>query len=153
MNEDNLNLETIILNLKIIAKIEIGNKLCINEKNIFIDNTYFQSVYRYFNENSRFKTIEFLEYLDKEISIKIENILNNKNNPELDLFLNTRESILVDLNHNIQISLVGLKNLKETYNDDQYTKSKIEIIINSFELKIKKISNIFVVNNDQKSSQ
>lgn len=153
MNENNLNLETIILNLKIIAKIEIGNKLCINEKNIFIDNTYFQSIYRYFNENSRFKTIEFLEYLDKEISVKIENILNNKNNPELDLFLNTRESILVDLNHNIQISLVGLKNLKETYNDDQYTKSKIEIIINSFELKIKKISNIFVVNNDQKSSQ
>lgn len=153
MNEENLNLETIILNLKIIAKIEIGNKLCINEKNIFIDNTYFQSIYRYFNENSRFKTIEFLEYLDKEISVKIENILNNKNNPELDLFLNTRESILVDLNHNIQISLVGLKNLKETYNDDQYTKSKIEIIINSFELKIKKISNIFVVNNDQKSSQ
>lgn len=153
MNEDNLNLETIVLNLKIIAKIQIGNKLCINEKNVFIDNTYFQSIYRYFNDNSRSKTIDFLEYLDKELSIKIENILNNSNNPELDLFLNTRESILVNLNHNIQLSLVGLNNLKDTYDNDQFTKSKIEIIINSFELKIKKISNIFVVNNDQKSSQ
>jgi hypothetical protein len=153
MNEDNLNLETIILNLKIIAKIQIGNKLCINEKNIYIDNTYFQSIYRYIYDNSRSKTIDFLEYLDKELSIKIENILNNSNNPELDLFLNTRESILVNLNHNIQLSLVGLNNLKDTYDNDQFTKSKIEIIINSFELKIKKISNIFVVNNDQKSSQ
>lgn len=153
MNEDNLNLETIILNLKIIAKIQIGNKLCINEKNIYIDNTYFQSIYRYIYDNSRYKTIDFLEYLDKELSIKIENILNNSNNPELDLFLNTRESILVNLNHNIQLSLVGLNNLKDTYDNDQFTKSKIEIIINSFELKNKKISNIFVVNNDQKSSQ
>ena len=83
-----------------------------------------------------------MENLDSNISKKIENLLSENNS---DMFLNSKENILLNLSHDLNLSLIGLNNLINTYSGDEYTISKIEMIINNFELKIRKISNILKV--------
>ena len=139
----NLSLDSLILNLKIISKIKPGCKLSVKDNNeIYIDTSYFQYFYRLFSDNSREATTNFLETLDLQITLKIEEIIQKNNN---EMFLNSKENILLNLSHNLNLSLVGLNNLINTYTPDEYTISKIEMIINNFELKIRKISNILKV--------
>ena len=138
-------LETLILNLKIISKLKPGYKLSLKEEdslNIYIDNSYFQYFYRMFSYNSRETTITFLENLDSNISKKIENLLNIENS---DMILNSKENILLNFSHELNLSLIGLNNLINTYSGDEYIISRIEMIINNFELKIRKITNILKV--------
>ena len=132
-------LDKIILNLKIISKLKPGYKLSINENStIYIDSSYIQYIYRIFSDNSRQVTINFLENLDIDITNCIENLIKE----DKEMFLNSKENILLNISHNLNLSLIGLNNLINTYSDDELTISKIEIIINSFELKIRKISSI-----------
>jgi hypothetical protein len=132
------------LNLKVLGKIKMGNKLSINNDNICIDNTYIQSINRWYNNNSRDETIKFLEKLDEDITKKIEELLKIDNSS---LFLDTKETLLLDLNHNLKTSIEGLRNLISTYQSDELIISNLELILNNFNLKIKKISNIIKVNN------
>lgn len=146
-----ISLDSLILNLKIISKLKPGYKLSIKENEdqfniIYIDTSYFQSLYRIFTDNSRDNTIKFLETLDKEITNKIEELVKEEHYNDSSMFLNSKENILLNLSHNLSLSLVGLNNLINTYATDEYTISKIEIIINNFELKIRKISHILKVN-------
>ena len=148
--EKDINFDTLILNLKIISKLKPGYKLSLKENkgdicDIYIDTSYFQYVYRIFSDNSRDNTTKFLEILDKEITKKIEELINEENYTDSNMFLNSKENILLNLSHNLNLSLVGLNNLINTYVNDEYTISKIEMIINNFELKIRKISNILKV--------
>ena len=139
-----LSLDSLILNLKIISKLKPGYKLSVKDNNeIYIDTSYLQYIYRLFNDNSRDTTIKFLETLDTQITTKIEEIVQTNNNNNM--FLNSKENILLNLSHNLNLSLVGLNNLINTYSTDEYTIAKIELIINNFELKIRKISNILKV--------
>ncbi len=150
INEIDISLDSLILNLKIISKLKPGYKLSIKENNgqvndVYIDTSYFQYLYRIFSDNSRDHTTKFLEMLDKEITKKIEELVK-ENYTDSNMFLNSKENILLNLSHNLNLSLVGLNNLINTYANDEYTISKIEMIINNFELKIRKISNILKVN-------
>ena len=151
IKEIDISLDSLILNLKIISKLKPGYKLSIKENNgqvndVYIDTSYFQYLYRMFSDNSRDHTTKFLEMLDKEITKKIEELVKEENYTDSNMFLNSKENILLNLSHNLNLSLVGLNNLINTYTNDEYTISKIEMIINNFELKIRKISNILKVN-------
>lgn len=149
---NDLTFDSIILNLKIISKLKPGYKLSVKENNtqennnlsnVYIDTSYLQYFYRMWSDNSREQTTVFLEHLDTEISKKIEELVCQE---ETNMFLNSKENILLNLSHNLNLSLVGLNNLINTYNDDEYIISKIEMIINNFELKIRKISSIIKIN-------
>lgn len=142
-NQDKL-LYNILLNLKVLGKIKTGHKLSIVDNNISIDNTYIQSINRWYNNNSRNETVKFLENLDEKITKKIEELLEIDNSS---LFLDTRETLLLDLNHHLKTSIDGLRNLISTYQADELIISNLELILNNFNLKIKKISNIIKVNN------
>jgi hypothetical protein len=149
---EDINLDTLILNLKIIAKLKPGYKLSLKENdnvtsNVYIDTSYLQYIYRIFSDNSRDNTTKFLETLDREITKKIEELVKEETFNDSNMFLNSKENILLNLSHNLNLSLVGLNNLINTYVNDEYTISKIEMIINNFELKIRKISNILKVEN------
>ena len=152
IQEIDISLDSLILNLKIISKVKPGYKLSIKQNNgkvndVYIDTSYFQYLYRMFSDNSRDHTTKFLEMLDKEITKKIEELVKEKNYIDSNMFLDSKENILLNLSHNLNLSLVGLNNLINTYANDEYTISKIEMIINNFELKIRKISNILKLNN------
>jgi hypothetical protein len=151
IKEIDISLDSLILNLKIISKLKPGYKLSIKENNgqvndVYIDTSYLQYLYRMFSDNSRDHTTKFLEMLDKEITKKIEELVKEEKYTDSNMFLNSKENILLNLSHNLNLSLVGLNNLINTYVNDEYTISKIEMIINNFELKIRKISNILKVN-------
>ncbi len=144
--EVKITLDNLMLNLKIIAKIKPGYKLSIKEDdNLYIDNSYLQYIYRKWLGDSREKTTNYLDILDKNINLKMEEIISKK---EEDVFLNSNENILLNLSHNLNLSLVGLNNLINTYSTDEFTISKIEMIISSFELKIRKISTILQIKNN-----
>ena len=137
------SLESLILNLKIISKLKSGYKLSLKCNEVYIDHSYLQSIYRLFSDNSRESTISFLENLDLNISKKIENLINDKH---YNMFLDSKENILLNLSNYLNLSLIGLTNLKNTYTDDEYTISKIEMIVHNFELKIKKIKIVLKIN-------
>jgi len=145
---NDLKFDSIILNLKIISKLKPGFKLSVRDSDslensdVYIDTSYFQYFYRMWSDNSREQTTMFLENLDLEINKNIEELINQE---DTNMFLNSKENILLNLSHNLNLSLVGLNNLINTYSNDEYTISKIEMIINNFELKIRKISSIIKI--------
>jgi len=139
----------IILDLKILSKLKINQKLCIIDNKLTIDVSYLQSMSRYINNSSRIFTIDYLENLYRNLSDEIEKIIkvlisdtNNNNNNYL---IEDPSKILMDLNHNLKISLVGINNLIQTYITDDVLKSRLEILINNIDLKMRKISELLVV--------
>ena len=145
-SDNTKTLDDFILDLKILSKIKSGQKLSLGENNnIYIDTSYLQYFYRLFGDSSRNSTIEYLEILDKNISAKIETIINNQEQ-KIDLFLDSKENILLNISHNLSLSLVGLNNLINTYISDELIVSKLEMLIHNFELKIRKISNLLKIN-------
>lgn len=148
-----VNLDSLILNLKIISKLKPGYKLSIKENvnkfnELYIDNSYLQYFYRIISYDSRETTILFLEKLDEEISKIIQKLVKTENDNSIN-FLNSNENLLLNISHNLNLSIEGLSNLINTYLYDEYAISKIEIIKNNFELKIRKISNIFKIENNK----
>ena len=137
--ESNKTLDDYILDLKIISKIKANHKLSIINNKICIDTNYFQLFTRYINNNSRTMTIEYLDTLDKNLMIHIEKLINSKDT-DLYLVFNSRSNILLTLSYDLKLSTIGLNNLINTYQKDELMVSKLEIIINNFNLKIQKIS-------------
>ena len=154
-------LNDFILDLKIISKIKPFDKVCVDNDTIRIDNSYIQPIKRFLYNNSRITTIEYLENLDKNLTIEIEKYINenttksnasnasNESNISNDsyksYFNDTSSNILINLSHDITLSLTGLINLKNTYSYDELVISKLEMLISNFELKTKKISNLFII--------
>ena len=161
-------LDSLLLDLKIISKIEEGNKICVSENsNLSIDNsTVLQSFKRWYNNDSRIATINY-----------IENTLNNtlfitnlilKNETEIQLSSKQKRDNLVQSISEMKIienlhfkegnsqllkrfyleminATDGLKNLKVTYQTDISISSKIQIIIDKFTNRIKKIDELLKI--------
>lgn len=127
-----------LLDLKVLSKLEVNQKLVIRNNQLNIDSTYFQSVNRYISNDSRENTLNYIEELNNNLSNEIENILDNysKNKNIQD----SPSNILINISQNLKLACKGLINLTTTYLNDQFNKSKIEIIIEQFQLKITKIS-------------
>lgn len=143
--KDEIELKDIILDLKIISKIKPYNKLLIQDKKLLIDDTYFfTSIIRYYKNQNREKTIEYVEEINKNLEFKINNIILNKDTTE-NILKDHPSNILVNLSHDLTQAVNGLKNLIITYNNDNCLISKIEIIIYNFELKIRKISELLKI--------
>jgi hypothetical protein len=58
---NDLNLEDVFINLRLISKINQGEKLLQSDKHINIDTSYFQVVTRWFRGASRNETINFIQ--------------------------------------------------------------------------------------------
>ena len=127
-----------ILDLKVLAKIQISNKLSIKDKHINIDDSYFQSIGRYLNNDSREQSIKYIEDINKSIDNEIEKILNETDNKEH--LKDTPSNLLMNISQNLTLAIQGIRNLIYTYTDDNFNKSRLEIIIDQFQFKINKIS-------------
>ena len=140
--------DDIILDLKILSKLKMNQKLSINDNKLTIDLSYVQSINRYINQNSRENTVKYLEDLDKKLTEEIEKLVKSLHNDNKEFYLiedNTK--ILMDLNHNLKLSLTGINNLIQTYMYDEVIKSRFEILINNIDLKNRKISELLTVKN------
>ena len=140
--------DDLILDLNILSKLKAYQKLCIVDNKLSIDIKYFKSLTRYLNDDSRTNTINYLEQLDKKLTNELELLIKTFNNDKKDDYLReTNTNILINLNHYLKLSLVGINNLIQTYINDEVIKSRIELLINSIELKNRKISELLVIKN------
>lgn len=127
-----------ILDLKVLSKIQVSNKLSIKESHINIDDSYFQCINRYINNDSRESSIKYIEDINAGIEAEIEKILSE--NTENSHLKDTPSNLLMNISQNLILAIQGIRNLIITYADDNFNKSKLEIIIEKFQLKITKIS-------------
>ena len=136
--QDNIDLNKLITNLENIGNLKEYEKLSIqNDILIIDDNSYFQSIYRKFNNDSRLNTINHIEKVIKEIFEYIDN-LNSENN----IF---KEKIITEynkINQYLVRTIPGLQNLKITYFNDICTTNKIDIIIIKIQNRINNINTL-----------
>ena len=121
MDNIDISLENIFINLSLISKIEIGNKLINDEKHINIDTSYFQSITRWFSNNSRITNLQFINSILVKSFENSDNLLKD----------NTVESaqLLLRLNSELKNCIGGLTNLKQTYSYDKLVQSEIDVMI------------------------
>ena len=124
-----LTIDDIFINLTLISKIEVGHKLIQNGKHLNIDNSYFQSITRWFYGANRNNTLVFIDcVLHKSFELLFEfySQLNIKDSVQL----------LIRLNNELKNSINGLTNLKQTYYYDKLVQSEIDVMIDNIRTKL-----------------
>ena len=123
-----LSTEDIFVNLRLISKIEVGNKLIQTEKHVNIDNSYFQSISRWYRGANRNTSIRFISViLGKAFELNDE-LLDDKTEDSV--------QILLRLNSDLKNSLNGLNNLKQTYCSDKLIQSEIDVMIDDVQSRL-----------------
>ena len=125
------SMETLLVNLKVISKIECGDRLYSNKKFLELDKSrsFIISFLRWWKEESREKTLnEIHNNLDNAFTcITNSKIMKNENDNEI-LY-----SLLFQLEH----CKKGIINLKKTYDSDATIEAKLEVEIQLIERYIK----------------
>ncbi len=138
-------IDSILLDLKIISQLQVGNKLYRNGNNLLgiQENDRFISIKRYLFGDSRYRSIEDIErvidfaiencqsildsvYYNKSCKSKIENPFIKQ---KYDIEYNIRKNYINSLYTEMKNSIKGIKNLKETYKGDINIVSKIDLIL------------------------
>ena len=118
MMEEDINVDEIILNLKMISKIKQNNKMIIVNGVISVDVRVLQPLLRWYTSDTREDTIAF-----------ITNIINSAlslvgGEQRLSNHIYDKDTIKQELMNTIQ----GLDNLSATYKIDNLMVSKIDIL-------------------------
>lgn len=113
---DNLKIEDIVLNLKLISKIKQNDKMIIINQILNVDSRLLQSIRRWYTCDNRNDTVQFIENV---INTAIDYMNHENKNTVYDI-----ESIKIELKNTIQ----GLENLSATYKIDNLIISKIDIL-------------------------
>jgi len=131
-------LDNTFLNLKMLSEINEHDKLYIENNLLKIDSPYMlQGIMRWYHEYSRNKTLDYLDTIIKNINY-IYDIISQKKTKNHN---KEYENILQNLLLNINLATKGLTNLKITYKNDVYTKSKLDMIIGKFKTTLDRINN------------
>ncbi len=142
-------IDNILLDLKIISQLKVGNKLYRNYNNLLGIQEYerFISIKRYLFGDSRYRAIEdiqrVIEFAIEKCQSILDSIYYNKScksvidNPfikqKYDTEYNIRKNYLISLHTELKNSIIGINNLKETYKTDINIVSKIDLILADIE--------------------
>ena len=142
-------IETNILNLKILSKIKEHDKLCTNDKIIKIDSpSIFQGMTRWINSEGRGVTLERLkEIIDDTLDIteklldseKIKKDYNSKDLEENNSQI--FQKFIIEMTN----CLLGLENLKKTYGEDILIASQIDLLLKKITIRIEKMTKLFAI--------
>ena len=117
MMDEDINIDEIILNLKMISKIKQNNKMIIINGIISVDSRVLQPLLRWYTSDTREDTISFISnIINSALSIIGEERLSNH--------IYDKDTIKQELLNTIQ----GLDNLSATYKIDNLMVSKIDIL-------------------------
>ena len=137
-------LENTILNLKMLSEIKENDKLYLDDSLLKLDHPYLlQGLTRWYNNYSRTGTIEYLDILVNNINLIYDHITNSNNDSNCN---NEYDDILQKLLIEINGSCKGLTNLKLTYRNDIYIKSKIDIILDKLKTIEHRINKSITIN-------
>ena len=121
-------LEDIFVNLTLISRIEVGNKLIRYDKYINIDTSYFQFLTRWFTNQNRSDGIKFTVFVLSSAFDYSDHLSKQKDDE-------SRHNLL-RLNTSLSNAMNGLSNLSQTYHYDKLTQSEIEVMINNIRTKL-----------------
>ena len=126
--------DELIINLKVLSKLDKNNKLTTKEKFLNLQSSYIlpEAISRWWNGDNRDESLKFLDNLATK-SIK---------------FLNENDDLL----QNIKESLVGLENLKDTYSKCTQTNARLDVIIEKINKGIKEYENLKKINDEKLSN-
>jgi hypothetical protein len=127
-NSISFSLEDIFINLTLLARIDVGNKLIRYEKYINIDTSYFQAITRWFNGQNRSDNIKFMTAILSK-AFEYSDALTKQKDDE------SRQNLL-RLNTALSNASNGLSNLSQTYYYDKLAQSEIEVMINNIRTKL-----------------
>ena len=120
----------ILINLKVISRIEKGDRLYANKQILELDKGkgLLTAFYRWFKEESREQTIYQIHYILENAIMYISNSIYH-----YDFYTNNKPAFDIQaLNFMIselEMSIGGLTNLKKTYQDDATIVAKIDVEI------------------------
>ena len=117
MMEEDINIDEIILNLKMISKIKQNNKMIIVNGIINVDARVLQPLLRWYTSDTREDTIAF-----------ITNIINSALSIVGDERLSNHIYDKATINQELMNTIQGLDNLSATYKIDNLMVSKIDIL-------------------------
>tara|TARA_B100001175_G_scaffold246087_1_gene212729 strand:- start:1059 stop:1502 length:444 start_codon:yes stop_codon:yes gene_type:complete len=137
-----MELNYILLDLEIIKQVKENDKLGLiilpGKKKLFVDSsTRISSITRWYNGHNREDTITYLEELAEKIE-KLSNFVKNGNHNTMGIVLKK----------GINEALVGIENLKKTYNSDSITVAKLVLIVNKLTNITLKLENTESLTND-----
>lgn len=139
--EIEFTLDDIFVNLTLISRIEVGNKLIRNDKHVNIDTSYFPSITRWLYGQNHIDILKFINTILNK-SFEYNDILTKDKNDE------SRQN-LIRLNNILSNVINGLSNLMQTYHYDKLTQSSIEVMINTIRNKLNlQLKNIHYVYDD-----
>ena len=138
--EIDINIEVIMLNLKMLSSINPNDKLYLEDRLFKIDSPkIIQGFTRWFNDYSRTKTMENIDDLVGLTTIYVDAIFKKTQRTPDDNRI--CQNILVEISNVIK----GLQNLKITYSNDTFIQSKLEIIQDKFNVCKNNLSNKLTV--------
>lgn len=137
-----MELNYILLDLEIVKQVKEDDKLGLiilpGEKKLFVDSSSrLSSITRWYNGHNREDTITYLEDLTQKIE-KFSDFVKNGNHNNLGNVLKKA----------INEALVGIENLKKTYNSDSITVAKLVLTVNKLTDVTLKLENMESLTND-----
>jgi hypothetical protein len=161
MNND-INFELLktnsFTNLKILSKLQVGDKLLYQDGLFYIDTwTYMQPLYRWYYNETRNTTLKNLTDFIQSVFNLIEIIYSNEmgsleNNYYIQvskptIFNEENSTLLINITNELQNTIQGLNNIKQTYKQDIHFVSSIDILIEKIQVRIKKVQNSLSIKN------
>lgn len=126
---DDLTLEDIFVNLTLISKIDVGNKLIHNNKYINIDTSYLQFITRWLNGANRTNNLSFIKLILIK-AFEFNDKLMDENTNDINI------QLLIRLNNDLKNTINGLLNFKQTYYYDKLSQSEIDVLIDNIRSKL-----------------
>ena len=126
--ENELTADDVFVNLRLISKIEVGNKLVKTDKYINIDTSYFQSITRWFRGANRNDTVKFMSLIFSKAFELTNKLLEDKSEDSI--------QTLLRLNSELKNSLTGLVNLKQSYANDKLVQSEIDVMMDDIQSRL-----------------
>lgn len=153
------NIDEILLNLKIIGCIKKQDRLARNDTDVLEieTNDVFQGVRRWWNGRSRHETLGTIrrviqasfQITDSTLDYERQQVKPSGGfytNMSSNVYFNEENSNLLQrFIKEMNGAMVGLDNLKYTYNEDTRITSEIEILKEQLELRIKKINGLLKI--------
>jgi hypothetical protein len=140
--------ENLMINLRVIGKIEPGFKINTKETHLELDNTtQWQFLLRWYRGDSRYTTIGKIHSIITNSSHIINQAINDftdKIFSPMEMYLNNTPEGFLKIMLNILLDTeIGLKNLRDTYKQYITTSSKLEMEIESTNRQINSIKKLF----------
>lgn len=115
-NTQELKMEEIVLNLKLVSKIKQNEKMIVINKILSVDHRIAQALFRWYTSDSRHDTITFIEMIiNKALDYTYSETIDQTYSKDI-------------VKKELELSIAGLENLSATYKLDNIIVSKIDIL-------------------------